>query len=88
MRQVYFILVKEQDIEELVTLYAYISDVPGYKNRYMAHVTDTINNEILFYESHTSREILIQNLEASIEAYGYIIFYYQEQSLPGFHWFD
>jgi hypothetical protein len=88
MRLVYFILVNELDVEELVTLYAYISDGPGYKNRYMAHVTDSVNNEILFYESHTSREILIQDLEASIEEFGYIIFYYQEHSLPGFYWYD
>jgi hypothetical protein len=88
MRQVYFVLVNHQGIEELVTLYAYISEEPGYKNRYMAHVTDTVNNEILFYESHTSREILKLHLEASIEEYGYIIFYYQEHSLPGFHWYD
>jgi hypothetical protein len=54
----------------------------------MAHVIDTEDNEILFYESHTIREILLQNLEASIEEYGYIIFYYQEHSLPGFLWYD
>ena len=81
-------MVIEQGVEELITLYAYISVVPGYKNRYMAHVIDTEDNEILFYESHTIREILLQNLEASIEEYGYIIFYYQEHSLAGFLWYD
>ncbi len=88
MRLVYFVLVNKLDVEELVTLYAYITDRPLYKNRYMAHVTDTVNNEILFYESYTSQEILRLHLEASVEEFGYIIFSYQEQSLPGFHWYD
>jgi hypothetical protein len=47
MRYVYFILVKEFDIEQLVTLYGYITDKPAYKNRYMAHVRDALNDEIL-----------------------------------------
>ncbi len=88
MRLVYFVLVNELDVEELVTLYAYITDRPAYKNRYLAHVQDSVNDEILFYESHISQQVLIQRLEASIEEFGYILFSYQEQSLPGFHWYD
>lgn len=88
MKLVYFILVNELDVEELVTLYAYISDRPAYKNCYMAHVLDTVNDEILYYESHTNREILLHNLESTIKEFGYIIFSYQEQSLPGFYWYD
>ncbi len=88
MRLVYFVLINEFNIEELVTLYAYVTDEPGYQNRYMAHITDTLNNEIIFYESHISREVLIQKMEAKIEEYGYIIFYYQEHRFPGFFWHD
>ncbi len=88
MRHVYFVLVNEMDVEELVTLYAYISDRPAYKNRYMAHLFDTVNDDILFYESHISPEVLIQKLEATIEEFGYIIFSYQERSIPGFQWYD
>ncbi len=88
MRLVYFVLVNELDVEELVTLYAFISEKPAYKNRYMAHILNTVNDEVLFYESHTSQEILKLNLEASIEEFGHIIFSYQEQSLRGFHWYE
>ncbi len=88
MRYVYFVLVKEFDIEELVSLYAYITDKPAYKNRYMAHVRDAVNDEILFYESHPSSQILKDKMESSIEEYGYIIFSYKEHSFPGFQWYD
>jgi hypothetical protein len=88
MRFVYFILVKEFDIEELVTIYAYITDKPAYKNRYMAHVKDPVNDEIVFYESHISADVLKFKIEACIEKMGYIIFAYKEHSFPGFHWYD
>ncbi len=88
MRYVYFILIKEFDIEQLVTLYGYITDKPAYKNRYMAHVLDAVNDEILFYESHPSTQVLKDKLEACMEEYGYIIFSYKEHCFPGFQWYD
>jgi hypothetical protein len=88
MRHVYFILVNEFDTEQLVTMYAYITDKPAYKNRYMAHVQDADNDEILFYESHPSAQILKDRLEACMEEFGYIIFSYKEHSFPNFHWYD
>jgi hypothetical protein len=88
MRHVYFILVKQFDTEELATIYAYISNKRAYKNRYMAHVQNAVNGEILFYESHPSSQVLKEKLEACIEHYGNIVFSYKEHSFRGFQWYD
>lgn len=88
MKNMYFVLVQRANVEQLITLEAYITNRPAYKNRYMAHVLDVINDEIIFYESHPNLNVLKDNLEACIEKYGYIIFSYNEYSFPGFYWYD
>lgn len=54
----------------------------------MAHLVDAGTEEIIFYESHTSPEVLKNKLEACIEEFGYLIFNYEEYAFPAFQWYD